>query len=246
MLALESLGGISVRWLTIQHGNANGNAGVSLESTGGGVILHYSIIRDNVAAFDTGGVFAGVETEVFSTTSSGNVDVSGNLIVDNSAPDDGGGKISNDGTGSIFVVNNTVTRNIVTANAVGLTGGLRVISATPGPYISNNILYGNNSNTYDLNANDGTQVLMNNVFGLRANTYDPSSSGNVYQDPKFVSTTDFHVQANSPALGAGTLTPAGGIALATVDVIGNARTYDGVVDIGAYNNDDLFKSGFDF
>ena len=253
VMNLESLGGISVRWLTIQNGktSAGGSPGLSVESTGAGVIVHYNILRNNSSLDYDGGLFAGINTSTFSTSSSGNVDVSGNLIVGNTAANDGAaGTVSNDGTGAVYVVNNTVSGNIVTANGVGLVGGLYVDSTSPGPYISNNIFYGNSADTYDLYLYGSASVLYNNDIQNRAGSIDPSSTGNVSVDPKFVGADDFHLAPNASIRGVnahpGTLTPAGGIALATIDLEGNPRTYAGVVDMGAYSSDDLLRTGFEY
>jgi hypothetical protein len=247
VLNLESWNGISVRYLTVQNGHAaasGGSGGLTVESITGGVIVHYNIIRNNYKADYYGGIFASIAPDDFSTASTANIDVSGNLIVDNTAgTDHGGGIVSNDGTGKLFMNNNTVSGNIVVANGVGLTGG--VFAAALTSYISNNILYGDSANTCDLKIT-GTTVLDSNDIQNQCGSADPSSSGNVNFDPQFVSATDFHVLATSVhTLGQGTLTPPGGVALATIDLEGHPRTANGMVDMGAYERDYIFNDGFD-
>jgi len=253
VMNLESLGGISVRWLTIQNGknNGGGSAGLSVESTGAGVIVHYNIIRDNISVDINGGLFAGINTTTFGTSSAGNVDVSGNLIVHNTAANDGAaGAVGSDGTGAVYVVNNTVSGNIVTANGIGLVGGLYVSGPAPGPYVSNNIFYANTANTYDLYLYGNASVLYSNDVQNRAGSIDAGSTGNVSIDPRFVGGDDFRLLPGSPVRGVGahpgTLTPAGGIGLASIDLKGNPRTYSGVVDMGAYSSDDLLRTGFEY
>jgi len=248
VLNLESWNGISVRYLTVENGHAaaatGGSGGLSVESITGGVIVHYNIIRNNYKGDYFGGIFASIAPDNFSTTSTANIDVSGNLIVDNTAgADDAGGIVSNDGTGKLFMNNNTVSGNIVVANGVGLTGG--VLASALAGYVSNNILYGDSANTCDLSI-VGTTVLDSNDTQNTCGSADASSSGNVNFDPQFVSATDLHVLATSVhTLGQGTLTPAGGLALATIDLEGHPRTANGLVDMGAYERDYIFNDGFD-
>jgi len=62
-------------------------------------------------------------------------------------------------------------------------------------------------------------------------------------DPQFSGPGDFHLQPTSPLLGAGTLTPPGN--LPTIDIEGLARSYNGFVDMGAYERgNEIFENGF--
>ena len=166
-----------------------------------------------------------------------------NLIIDNSADvADGAGEIVDDGSGA-NIINNTFAQNTVTNMPGSATGGLYfyVGSATSPPpdTMSNNIFWGNSG--YDLAT---IAVLVDNDFGSDRNIIDPTSSGNVNVDPRFSSPADFHLLPTSPLLGFGTLTPTGG--LPSVDIEGHPRSYNGQVDLGAYERgDEIFKDGFE-
>jgi hypothetical protein len=247
VMTLESWGGISVRWLTIQNGyqigNVSGTGGLQVESITGAVIVHYNIIRNNRTNGSFGGMYVATDPGTFSTTSTGNMTIWGNLLVDNTAAEEPAGAfLYNSGSGTISVTNNTVANNMLSENGVGLTGGIK-IESTDNTYVSNNILYANTANTYDL-FGYGTLVLIDNDIGPRGGTIDPSSTGNVSVDPKFTGDPDYHLLPTSTLLGIGTLTPQGG--LPTIDLEGHARTDNNHVDLGAYERGDkIFSDGYD-
>src|SRR5260221_376341 len=64
---------------------------------------------------------------------------------------------------------------------------------------------------------------------------DPGGVGNILQDPQFLDLTNgnFHLASTSPCIGAGVVQPWMANAL---DLDGNPRTTNGVVDIGAYQS----------
>jgi hypothetical protein len=90
----------------------------------------------------------------------------------------------------------------------------------------------------------GTELYNNNLISL-SGTPPTASSGNIaFANPQFVDllNDDLRPTATSPLRNAGTAT----LALLSVDLAGVARVNDGVVDIGAYeNNDRLFSAGFE-
>ncbi len=247
VMTLESWGGISVRWLTIQNGyqagNVSGTGGLLVESIAGAVIVNYNIIRNNRTNGNFGGMYVATDPGTFSTTSAGNMTIWGNLLVDNTAADEPAGAfLYNSGSGTISITNNTIANNVLGENGVGLTGGIK-IDSTDNTYISNNIAYANTANTYDL-FSYSTLVLIDNDIGPRSGTIDPSSSGNVSVDPKFSGATDYHLLPTSTLLGIGTLSPGGG--LPTIDIEGHPRSYNGLVDMGAYERGDkIFADGYD-
>ena len=245
VMSLESWNGISVRWLTFQNGlSSNLPTSLSVETIVGGLIVHYNIFRNNNSTSYTSTLYAAIAPENFSTTSTANLDFADNLIANNTAASvDAGGFVGNGGTGTIYVTNNTVTHNTVTGNGVGLVGGMEIAGNTY--YVSNNIFYANTANAYDLYMTYNTApVLVDNDYQNRFGSVDPSSSGDVFVDPQFSSASDFHLSPTSPLLGKGTLTPAGG--LVTIDVEGNPRSYNGAVDMGAYERgDDIFGDAFE-
>jgi hypothetical protein len=238
----ESNGDVSLRYLTFQNGSVGTNesgAGVlmNLISNGNGpVIFDQNIVRNNHTAFYDGGISIVVN-------GSGTLQFENNLIVGNSADsDDGAGSISDQGTGA-NVINNTFAQNTVTNNPAPQIGGLFFYASSanspPPDTMSNNIFWDNSGSDLATSA-----VLVDNDFSSDQETMDPTSSGNVYADPRFSSSTDFHLLPTSPLLGQGTLTPTGG--LPTIDIEGHPRSYNGQVDLGAYERGDkIFADGFE-
>jgi hypothetical protein len=237
---LASAGGISVRYLTIQNGSSPAgtgdqeSGGLLVHSVGGGIIVDYNIFRNNL-----GNDFAALEAYVDASATSA-LHVDGNLFVTNTASSSWAAAVTNFGTGNTYITNNTIANNIGTpAGAGGLyVQGSTVASST---FVNNNIAWGNsNSDLYVFHS----PVLVNNDYASIHGTVDASSTGNVNVDPQFVSASDFHLSPTSPVLGVGTLTPAGG--LPTIDIEGLPRSYNGFVDMGAYERGDkIFKYGFD-
>jgi hypothetical protein len=242
VLKLFSVGGLSVRYLTIQNGYlatsiSNDNAGLFVRSDGAGVIVNYNIIRNN-SGVDHGGLQAIVEIP-----STADLHVEGNLIVDNTAVNEpGAGFIINAGSGDALITNNTVAGNVSQRTDAGAIGGFEIGVGTGLTTLSNNIFFGNTTTDIYL---DASAVLVDNDYtALSHGPPGAGSSGNVSVDPKFVSATDFHLQASSPLLGAGTLTPAGN--LPTIDIEGHPRSYNNLVDMGAYERGDIiFTDSFD-
>ena len=117
----------------------------------------------------------------------------------------------------IEVVNNTIT-----GNRKGL------VAPVDGIFVHNNILFGNEADTYRLDEASDTSVL-NNLFGQPGFV---GPNGNIEGDPAFVAAgdEDFHLQSQSPALHAGTpkLAP-------TVDIEGSPRDA-AQPDIGAFES----------
>ena len=135
----------------------------------------------------------------------------------------------------------TIVDNVST-NATTPIGGLSVGVAGSNPvYLSNNILWDNT--TDDVYIVSPT-IFVDNDYAATVGLPASGSFGNVNVDPQFSSTTDFHLLPTSPLLGQGNLTPSGN--LPTIDIEGNPRSYNGFVDIGAYERGDLiYVNGFD-
>lgn len=141
------------------------------------------------------------------------------------------------------VVNNTIVDNPV---------GLRVYSFGSGTY-RNNIVVGNQ---IGLQVDGGSPPVWENnlVFGNGTNYSGIAEQtglvGNISADPMFVdaSQNDYHLQAGSPAIDAGTAQTA-----PSIDFDGNARPVDGngdgtaTVDIGAFEfpQPSLLRVGID-
>lgn len=75
-------------------------------------------------------------------------------------------------------------------------------------------------------------VISNAISNAMANVYNCSlGEGNISVDPQFVASNDFHLQATSPCINAGTNTAP---SIPSTDKDGNPRIVGGVVDMGAY------------
>src|SRR5262249_26188026 len=151
VLRLISTGGISVRYLTIQNGSfpsvtGSDVAGLFVESTLGGVIVDYNIVRPN-----HGGGNAGVGNGVPNPGATAAPHLDGNLIVGNTASGQGGaGFTTNSGTGPAYITNNTVADNVSQRVDAGAIGGLSVYgNHTPGSTTLSNNMFWHNTN-YDL------------------------------------------------------------------------------------------------
>jgi alpha-tubulin suppressor-like RCC1 family protein len=155
------------------------------------------------------------------------------LIVENSTgggapelpPGQGGGVYMQGGA----LVNCTVSGNSVN---VAYSGNNQVPGHGAGVYtasggITNCIIFGNGSTNW-FNAGAG-------VFDHSCTTPDPGGVGNVVQDPQFVDLTNgnYHLATNSPCLAVGVVQS---WMTGAEDLDGNPRTVNGVVDMGAYQN----------
>jgi hypothetical protein len=123
-----------------------------------------------------------------------------------------------------------VINNTIVGNTVGIHVDNRVTAL--GQTYRNNIIYGNGTGLENIFGTEGPVWQNNLLFGNTAQysgISDPTgSNGNLAANPLFVNTTDFHLLAGSPAIGAGTalLAPAD-------DFDGNARPANHI-DIGAF------------
>jgi hypothetical protein len=146
------------------------------------------------------------------------------------------------------VVNNTITANVNSGapNAAGIqigsfTGSSNLL------YLLNNVIYNNgDADDRDAQFNSNTPgFVRNNIIGRR-NAFPASLvvSNNSAADPEFLSTSNFRVEANSPAVDAGYgVAPFG---VPTKDLDSTPRPQGSTIDIGAYERLwDGFRDGFE-
>jgi hypothetical protein len=230
----STAGDVSLRYLTLQNGNTSESGGGllmnSFTGANGPIIVEYNIIQNNHSSADAGGFEIAVE-------GSATLHFENNLVVGNRADLDlAGGEMIDYGAGT-FIVNNTISGNTVTGNPMNTGGGMG-LSTGNADTLSNNIFWGNSG--YDLETAGSGVVLMNNDIGNPV----PSGNGNLSVDPRFGGGGNYQLAATSPLLGMGTTTPVGG--LPTIDLNGNPRSYNGLVDMGAYEHgDEIFGDGFE-
>jgi hypothetical protein len=238
VMAISNGGGVSVRYLTFQNGLTSGSSSGGLTvSSDGGIIVDYNIIRNNI-----GSGLSGINLAINSATSTANLEFSGNLVVGNSTSGRyAAGAINNDGMGNTYIVNNTIANNTSGSAMEALAVSANTSGSEPPANLSNNIFW--NNGDFDM-ALYGHPILTDNDYLAFTNSANASSGGNVSVDPQFSSSSDFHLLPTSPVLGAGTLTPAGG--LPTIDIEGHPRSYNSLVDMGAYERGDkIFADGYD-
>ncbi len=181
----------------------------------------------------------------FDITGWGTLRFRNNLVVGNAGPSFPAGRINL--TGDIFLVGNTITAN-ATTDGQGWALYTNATTAASSQWLSNNILWGNDSfgDVYLFGA--GTVTLVNNNIGVRTNpTLGGASGGNLSVDPQFaacgVVCISRQLARSSPLVDAGVNNPQGG--RPTTDFDGNARLVGPNVDIGAYELDRLFDDGFE-
>jgi parallel beta-helix repeat protein len=145
--------------------------------------------------------------------------------------------------------NNTAYSNIFYSNGVtGITGGgLQVAQNCSNCSVYNNTFYQNGN--FGIQVDSGvsaTQLINNIIWNNASGSISNSGTGTAQsfnlcnsgctgagakngQDPRFISSTDFRLQSNSPAINAGsnTVCPA-------TDINGLARPVGGTCDMGAY------------
>ncbi|MCB9336498.1 MAG: right-handed parallel beta-helix repeat-containing protein [Lewinellaceae bacterium] len=144
--------------------------------------------------------------------------------------DDGGGAIMVYG-GNVTLQNTTVANN----ESVTQGGAVSIFDNTGTVTINNSILW-NNTAVTDNSIYNGNGGAASATYSLIQDNTCPANvtcgEGMIYaQDPLFVSSTDFHIQDNSPATDAGTP-----IGVPASDFEGDARPFGYGVDLGYDEN----------
>jgi Bacterial Ig-like domain (group 2) len=208
--AIETGGGDNYSGIT--HNDMIGNLVVNITqvqpcsgapaSSGLYAQIPYSVIANNIV------INVGYAIQAWHAAS--NITVFGNTLINDYRPITIG---DGDAPGNVVDDYSLVQNNIIVnagSTAIAETTGGTSTTGTHNQYIDN-LVYGGNTT---ISLNNGLQPI-----------------GTVYADPKFVSaaTGDYHLQAGSPAIGAG-------LALAGVltDFAGTPRPQSGPTDIGAY------------
>lgn len=166
-----------------------------------------------------------------------------NLVAGNLSEGSGGGACLELNTAEmVHVVNNTVTGNVASGDSLA-GGGLYVNCSSPYTLcsVTNNIVWGNVASgvSDDVvlrdNGNINSFSVTNNDFSVLSTDFTASSdlyeSDNVDENPLFVSSTDFHLQADSPVIDLG---DDGAPSIGEVDLDGKVRVHGDTVDMGAY------------
>jgi hypothetical protein len=196
------------------------------QSPGGGANLD-SCLMDRCVLADNTSLSAG-GGGIFETNSI----IRDSLIVSNraniaqpgAAPGRGGGVYMQGGA----LVNCTVSEDSAADSEEGPGQGGGVYVESGG--ITNSIIYFNYATVGDNWTNAAT-----GVFDHSCTTPDPGGVRNITDDPQFVDLANgnFHLATNSPCLAAGIVQA---WMTNAFDLDGNPRTVNGVVDLGAYQN----------
>lgn len=194
--------GITIEGFNISHAGAHGiatgsNVSVVIRSNNifNSANAGISIIEESRASI-LNNVINNNEGSGIQVASNANVEISNNLIHSNLGP---GVYAENS---ELFARNNTVVNNH--------SNGIDCVSNCD---LRNNISYGNNFfGIIGANESAFTNLKYNLSFGNTVANWNEPSGGqfpnwppatNLTVDPKFVSTTDYHLQAGSPAINAG-------------------------------------------
>lgn len=161
---------------------------------------------------------------------------------------------NNEGTGIIDghqmsntkIFGNTIANNIVPSH----TGAIRLFSKA---YVYNNICWGNKSETGDIY----DQIFVSNMSypHLKNNCVEYGDGGNnaIYDNPKFVDpssgvgpqydgeSADWSLVNESTSVNAGTIDTAN-LNIPENDIAGNNRIFGNRIDIGAYENQNMYVS----
>jgi len=164
--------------------------------------------------------------------------VVGNGVNNNTAAATGpGGGIWVDASGTLNMINNTLTGNTSPGSGGGvayvMTAGVELLN------IYNNIIFGNSAPVSGADvwvSGTGQQTLFdNNDVDSPSSIYGVFSlaQNNIYLSPNFFDPVngDYHTQSNSPCLAAGSITAP---SLPATDLDGNPRILNGSVDLGCY------------
>jgi hypothetical protein len=212
-------GGVSVTWYSVAGVYSNtitGNEGMT--HGGGGLRLtdHVTATVDGNMIVNNGassGSGIAIDDSVVTATN--------NVIASNYGPDGDGIIVwSGSGIADVHLINNTIISN--TADGICVGDGTVLVR--------NNILYGNGGAGICKYEAAASVTSDHNAFWNNSHVSDvPTGTGDIEVDPLLVEAAsgDYHLQADSPCIDAGTPTGA-----PRVDIEGTLR--DATPDIGAY------------
>ena len=220
---------IDIKKNIVSNNTYSGRGGGIFLNSWGSARIEYNLISNNTSSnanSDGGGGYLGGNS----------IAITHNIFSENTCHREGGG---------LFVETSSacnINSNTIYANTGGTGGGLCIPSASAGPTrLYNNIIWGNLAESgADIFSDSihGDNRLHHNVFSDMSGTWG-SESDNQNVNPSFLSlgTGDYHLAPGSPCINAG---DNNAYAIREIDLDGNPRIMDQVVDIGAYE----FFSGY--
>jgi gliding motility-associated-like protein len=132
------------------------------------------------------------------------------------------------------IINSTFYENTTTGTGGSGGGGARLDSASSGSEVTNCIFWENTANetpsSNQLKIQGGSVAIRNNTIQDYVNT----TNGNLASDPLFVDAANgnLHLLPESPAIDSGL----NGVNTELIDLDGNIRTHDNVIDRGPYES----------
>ncbi|MHC4328768.1 MAG: NosD domain-containing protein [Planctomycetota bacterium] len=197
---------------TISGNRAGYGAGICVWSSS--PTIKGNIISNNSVSLETGHSGGGIEFISFCPAVIQNNVISGNIA------DYGGGIAAHNSSGPI------ITNNTITGNTANLGGGISGEDSSL--TVLNSILWNDSPDEIHLDDSSTIDITYSDIQSGWLGT------GNIHADPLFVDTAnaDYHLQASSPCIDSGD-NSAIPRSLA-VDLDGNPRIINGIVDMGAY------------
>jgi len=252
-----SSGAITLTDNTFSGNSAGSGGGAYAESSSGAVSLTNNTFSSNITTSEGAGTYVDCNSGAINFTnntfsgnaagwegggasiysSSGDATLTNNIFSGNTSVNFGGGAYVHTYGVTVTMTNNTFTGSNTAFSGGGLYVALYVDTTTGNIY--NNILWGNSATTggdlYVDNDADGNGTASTvNLFNNDYTDFDSnlgtnlSQANNLNQDPLL--TANFHLQAGSPCIDAGTATAP---SLPATDFDGEPRTSGSAPDIGA-------------
>lgn len=230
---------------TIRNGGGGAN-GAGINIANANPTISHNILTQNLNASGGGGVYVNLGAPI----------ITNNTFIGNQANAGGGGLWLDSSQGArvadnTFTLNRTagiggaillrggsatIVNNTLVENQSSGVGGAIYCDTSPGGTIQNNVIAFNNSGIHQ---SDGTFTEdYNCLFQNSLGSYDglPAGSHDIQSDPKAARDTrgEFHIQPTSPCRNAGNNAV---VQPGDLDIDGQARIQQGIVDIGADESD---------
>ena len=234
---------VTIERITFIDGKTTNEAGGGLEisAQNGNVYLAASRFLLNHSNNSAGALY--VET-------GGMLTLRNSLFFANDAFDVGAAMLVSS-TSAAYVTGNTVVSNTATSTLPMTHVGGFLVTGGAGAHLwlSNNILWNNNANgTVDLSSGSVFTARNNDIGTMAGIPPDPQSQDNQSIDPQFGTCSgllclNFNLLRASPLVDAGYDAAPGGIG--SIDLEDKPRVIGPHVDIGAYEEDELFRNSFE-